>query len=379
MSDAADELAPDEPIRRVPRLEGERTISPVAGRLGGRGGKAVTLAALVLGCGVFIAATWSGDEKAKADPDPPPARQVVQYEGPRPPSPTLARAAHDPYAPVLSPSGSLQGAEPPPSLVEGGDRPAGGAADAQNQAALAEASRRAPVIAYSARSAGPGLVDGGDVSVAERERSSGGTELDQLRRSSVVGEARAGRLPDRNFLIVAGSNIPCILQTAMDTGTPGYVTCIVPRDVYSDNGAVVLMEKGTRVLGEYRSGMRQGQKRLFVLWVRAVTPAGVAIDVSSPASDSLGRGGFGGEVDTRFWSRFGGALLLTIVDEGITAAAGGNDRYPNVVQLPSDAAAIALQNSINIPPTLRKAQGSEVSIFVAQDLNFASVYALQPR
>lgn len=376
MSDA-DELAAEEPIRRVPRLEGERTISPVAGRLVGRGGKAVTLAALVLGCGVFIAATWSGDEKAKADPDPAPARQVVQYEGPRPPSPTLTRAAEDPHAPVLSSSGSLPG--PPPSLVERGDGVSPGVADAQKQAALAEASRRAPVIAYSARSAGPGVHAGGDVSEAERGGGLGGTELDQLRRGSVVSEARAGRLPDRNFLILAGANIPCVLQTAMDTSTPGYVTCIVPRDVYSDNGAVVLMEKGTRVLGEYRSSMRQGQKRLFVLWVRAVTPAGVAIDVSSPASDSLGRGGFGGEVDTRFWSRFGGALLLTIVDDGITAAAGGNDRYPNVVQLPSDAAGIALQSSVDIPPTLRKAQGSEVSIFVAQDLNFASVYALQPR
>jgi type IV secretion system protein VirB10 len=165
----------------------------------------------------------------------------------------------------------------------------------------------------------------------------------------------------------------------MDTSTPGYVTCVVPKDVYSDNGSVVLMEKGTRVLGEYHSGMRQGQKRLFVLWDRAVTPSGVAINVASPASDSLGRAGFDGDIDTHFWARFGGALMLSIVDDGIAAAAGGNNRYPNVVQLPSDAAGIALQNSINIPPTLRKPQGAEVSIFVAQDLNFAGVYGLKPR
>ena len=63
---------------------------------------------------------------------------------------------------------------------------------------------------------------------------------------------------------------------AMDTATPGYVSCLIPRDVLSDNGAVVLMEKGTKVLGEYRSSLKQGQSRLFVLWTRAVTPAGVA-------------------------------------------------------------------------------------------------------
>jgi type IV secretion system protein VirB10 len=165
----------------------------------------------------------------------------------------------------------------------------------------------------------------------------------------------------------------------MDTSTPGYVACVIPKDVYSDTGGVVLMEKGTRVLGEYQAGMRQGQARLFVLWVRAVTPAGVAIELASPASDSLGRAGFDGTVDSRFWARFGGALMLTVVDSGASAAASNDSRYPGVVRLPSDAAGVALENSINIPPTLRKAQGSEVSIFVAQDLDFASVYALRAR
>src|SRR3546814_9651628 len=42
------------------------------------------------------------------------------------------------------------------------------------------------------------------------------------------------------------------------------------------------MEKGTRVLGEYRVGIQQGQNRLFVLWTRAVTPQGVRIDLASP-------------------------------------------------------------------------------------------------
>ena len=204
------------------------------------------------------------------------------------------------------------------------------------------------------------------------------TELDQLRRGSTIGQARAARLPDRNFLIVAGAAIPCILQTAMDTATPGYVSCLIPRDVLSDNGAVVLMEKGTKVLGEYRSSLRQGQRRLFVLWTRAVTPAGVAISLASPAADPLGRAGFDGDLDTHFWDRFGGALLLSIVDDGAYAVAG-RDTGSATARLPSDAAGIALQNSINIPPSLRKSQGSEVSIFVAQDFDFSGVYGLKAR
>jgi type IV secretion system protein VirB10 len=382
MTDVAEDLAPEEPVRRVPHIEGERAISPVAGQFAAKGGKAITLAALVLGGGVFLAATWNHNDKAKAQPDPAPARQVVPYEGPK--APTLATAAADPHAPSLTGAPALGPDGKPLAADPSAAGPAGSpaATEAQKRAALAEAARRSPLMAYSvnggtASAASP--ADGSAPGLVRASEGSGATELDQLRHGSNIGESRAARLPDRNFLIVAGANIPCVLQTAMDTSTPGYVTCVIPKDVYSDNGAVVLMEKGTRVLGEYHSGMRQGQKRLFVLWDRAVTPSGVAINVASPASDSLGRAGFDGDIDTHFWARFGGALLLSVVDDGIAAAAGGNNRYPNVVQLPSDAAGIALQNSINIPPTLRKPQGSEVSIFVAQDLNFASVYGLKPR
>ncbi|MBI1198603.1 MAG: type IV secretion system protein VirB10 [Phenylobacterium sp.] len=188
----------------------------------------------------------------------------------------------------------------------------------------------------------------------------------------------AAPVGDRNFLILAGTTIPCVLQTAIDTATAGYVTCLVDRDVYSDNGAVVLLEKGARVLGEYRSGLRQGRDRVFVLWTRAVTPNGVAISLASPASDALGRAGFGGRLDTRFWDRFGAAILLSVIDAG-AAAAGDRDGAAGVVRQPSDAAGLAVRQGADIGPTLRKAQGGEVAIQVAQDLDFSSVYGLRPR
>ena len=41
------------------------------------------------------------------------------------------------------------------------------------------------------------------------------------------------------------------------------------------------------------------------------------------------------------------------------------------------AAAIAIEQSINIPPTLNKHQGEPVSIFVARDLDFSGIYSLR--
>ena len=83
-------------------------------------------------------------------------------------------------------------------------------------------------------------------------------------------------------------------------------------------------------------------------------------------------------IDTRVWDRFGGALLLSIVDDGVYAAVGRDDGGATA-RLPSDAAGVALQGSVDIPPTLRKGQGAEVSIFVAQDLDFSGVYQLRSR
>jgi type IV secretion system protein VirB10 len=380
------DLAPDAaPAERSPRpdpapstVNMDRTITPVAGRLGGGMlGKGVTLAALAAGCGVFVLATGHhGPAKPKVPEEP--AAQVVPFEPAKSvAAPTLANPGSG--APQLGPTAAAPAAGQVPALQPGAAATAAESA-AQARAAQIQAIRGAPILAFN-QSGGPLGLPSLDAAPAVRvaEAAHTPTELDQLRQGSTIGLARANRLPDRHFLITAGTSIPCTLQTAMDTATPGYVSCVIGQDVYSDDGAVVLMEKGSKVLGEYRSGMRQGQSRLFVLWTRAVTPAGVAIGLASPASDALGRAGFDGSIDTHFWDRFGGALLLSIIDDTSAAVATRTDSNGETVRVPSDAAGIALQNSVNIPPSLRKAQGSEVAIFVAQDLDFSSVYALKAR
>lgn len=372
----ADPAPPPDAVDRpeVPPTGQDRGVSPIAGRLGGRQGRMITLAALAAGCGVFLFATWDrGDARERKSPaGDQPARQGAPFEpARRPEPPPLTGDAEGLHATLPAVEG-----EALPAIESSHDR-TGAPPAADGRRALAESARRAPLLAYSRSGRGSPAPDHASPLPLTDPRNA--TSLDALRRLSPIGEARAGFLPDRNLLITAGTSLPCVLQTAMDSATPGYVTCLVSRDVYSDTGTVVLMERGTRVLGEYRGGLETGRRRLFVLWTRAVTPTGVAVALASPAADALGRSGFDGEIDTRFWDRFGGALLLSIVDDGVYAAAGRGQDFQSSARVPSDAAAIALQNSIAIPPTLRKAQGSEVSIFVAQDLNFADVYRLRPR
>lgn len=353
---------------------GDRGISPVAGPMGGRRGKMIALAAVAAGCAVFLAASWDRGEDADAETaaNQVPPRELTPFEPARRESPPrIADADQDPYAPQLSDEEII----PPIADVGPTEAAPRGPSPQQTRQALAESARRAPLLAYTHAEARPAL----PADPPAPPIPGGATALQALRQDSPIEQAAAGRLADRNLLLTAGSTIPCILQTAMDSTTPGYVSCVLPSDVYSDNGAVVLLERGTRVLGEYRGGLQQGRRRLFVLWTRAVTPAGVTVALASPAADALGRAGFDGAVDTRFWDRFGGALLLSLVDHGAHVAVRSDDRSAGLVRQPSDAADTALQGTIDIPPTLRKAQGSEVSIFVARDLDFRSVYRLAAR
>lgn len=212
--------------------------------------------------------------------------------------------------------------------------------------------------------------------VAERQVEAD-AELQRDAPSSVsaVKIARATRL-DRRYTILAGAHLPCVLETALDSSTPGLVSCILPQDVRSEDGAVVLLDRGSRVLGAYQSGLSRGQQRLHIVWSRAVTPLGVAISLESPAGDALGRAGLAGEVDNRFWARFGGALLISVVTEGVRQL---DDREGPTLVIGSNPAAEALAQTRDISPRLRLRQGAEVTIQVAQDLDFAGVYALRLR
>lgn len=360
---------------------GDRGISPIGGRLGGRPKRLITLAAFGLGCGAFLFATWDrGDGAERADAKPvEAARQITPFEPARRQAdpPSLEHTGEDPdgATPGEAIAHEVPALEPDPRTVQ---RASGRPTPAEERRALAQSAQRAPVLVYSrsTRAEAPQAIT---LPSAASSANTPPNALDQLRQVTPVGQVRAGHLPDRNLLITAGASLPCTLQTAIDSATPGFVTCVVPIDVYSDSGGVILLERGTRVLGEYHGDVQQGRNRLFVLWTRAVTPQGVAITLASPAADALGRAGFDGAVDTHFWTRFGGALLLSIVDDGLSAAAGRGGDFQSTARAPSDAAGVALQSSVGITPTLRKAQGSEVSIFVAQDLNFAGVYRLQSR
>ncbi|MGC1522486.1 MAG: type IV secretion system protein VirB10 [Steroidobacteraceae bacterium] len=192
---------------------------------------------------------------------------------------------------------------------------------------------------------------------------------------------RAQVLPTQRLLLPKGAFIDCTLETAIDSTLPGMTTCIMATDAFGVDGRVVLLERGTKLIGETRGQVQQGSARVFVLWDEARTPAGVIVPLASPGADELGRSGLPGTVDNHFWQRFGAAMLVSIIDAGVEGAVqstrGGNG---TVIVNPSATQGVlteVLKGTINIPPTVTKQQGDRIQVLVARDLDFRSVYELR--
>ncbi|MGI4850806.1 MAG: type IV secretion system protein VirB10 [Janthinobacterium lividum] len=203
----------------------------------------------------------------------------------------------------------------------------------------------------------------------------------ELLTSTQTPMRQAELLSNRNFILAKGSFVDCALQTRLDSTIPGMTACVITRNIYSDNGKVLLIERGSTVSGEYKSNMRQGMARIFILWTRIKTPNGVIINLESPGADQLGGAGVPGYIDNHFWQRFGGALMLSLVDDvvgGISSKTGSDNKsqinFNGATDTTQDMATEALKNTIDIPPTLYKNQGEQVGIYIARDLDFSSVY-----
>lgn len=209
--------------------------------------------------------------------------------------------------------------------------------------------------------------------------------LDAKLRPSKLETVKAGLMPNRDFLLIAGTTIPCVQGAKIVTDYPGMTTCHVAKDVYSVDGKVLLIERGSEVVGEQRQALMQGQARIFVIWTRLTTPDGVVVQLDSPAADALGGSGIPAYVDTHFWTRFGGAIMVSLISDagqaisGIASNSGGGSnqfQFNNTSSAGEQVAAETLRNTINVPPTAHSKYGSMTTIFVARDVDFADVYEL---
>lgn len=322
----------------------------------------------LVGVGVFL---WMAGHRADAQPRPPRKAEVIAATTQAAPAapPTVIPGPQFTENNSLPPTPAqvaVMNAEPPPPTppadLDQRRRAPTLVVDFSGAPALIKAS-------MPANQAGPMAGKAADTGLNADEKFA-----DRVGASDAE-PARATAMRNLDAVIPQGAVIPAVMETAINSDLPGLARAMVTRDIKSFDGSTVLIPRGSRVIGQYKSGVAMGASRVFVVWTRVIRPDGVSIQIASPAADPLGRGGLEGRVDRHFFSRFGGSILMSVLNAGVAAV--GNTRSTSQIYIGSASEAANLAGTVmksdQVAPTIQTRQGAPVTIFVARDLDFSGV------
>jgi len=238
---------------------------------------------------------------------------------------------------------------------------------------LAEAEARAeriasPMIAFSGMGAGANreyALEAAALNADEAFVRAGARPAPVTRAEVIANPANT---------VIQGTMIQAVTETALDSTLPGAIRAIVSEDVHSFDGTRVLIPRGARLIGRYRSDVALAQSRVMVAWDRIILPDNQTIEISAFGGDELGRSGTTGFVDTRFTQRFGSAALISLIG-ALPAAAAGQIEDEAAADIASDVGSdlrdstqSVMQDYLAIRPVIYVDQGTRITVMVDRDL-----------
>ena len=191
--------------------------------------------------------------------------------------------------------------------------------------------------------------------------------------------------------ISAMKMIPAVLLTNISSDIGGKCIAQVEEDIYAEMGKAVLIPKGSKVLGNYANNNKIGEFRLNVLWTRILTPQGVNIMLTDAyGADLAGAMGIIGDLDSKYWQRYGIPLALSTLSNGLIltlnnltskySSQSGTDStttaYMNAQLMQNfqgdigNIMAQILNEQVKIQPTIRIEKGSRIFITSNKDIFF---------
>ena len=208
-----------------------------------------------------------------------------------------------------------------------------------------------------------------------------------------VGDARGAAVPARlepagsPYTLRAGTVIPGSLITGINSDLPGDLVGQVSRDVYdSRTQRIVLIPKGSRLIGSYDNQIAAGEGRLLVAWTRLIFPDGRSLRLPGLAlKDVAGQTGAKDKVDTHWQRVFGKALLLSAISAGAQLSqpqqtsifappSAGQVAAGALGQELSNVALEILRRGMDVPPTITIRPGQPFNVFLNGDLVFDAPY-----
>jgi type IV secretion system protein VirB10 len=189
------------------------------------------------------------------------------------------------------------------------------------------------------------------------------------------------------YTLRAGTVIPGLLLTEINSDLPGDVVAQVSRDVYdSRSQRTLLVPKGARLIGTYDNRVVAGEGRLLVAWTRLILPDGRSLRLPGLAlKDPQGRTGATDQVDTHWHRVFGKALLLSAISAGVQLSqpqqatvfappSAGQVATGALGQELSNVALEVLRRGMDVAPTITIRQGQPFDVFLNGDLVFDGPY-----
>ena len=174
--------------------------------------------------------------------------------------------------------------------------------------------------------------------------------------------------------VVQGTMIQAVTETVLDSSLPGGIRAIVSEDVHSYDGSRILIPRGSRLIGRYRSGVDIAQKRVTIAWDRIILPTRQTVTISSFGGDELGRSGVSGQVNNRFGARFGSAALISIIGAVPTIAANeiddeaASDAAEDVGDDLQNATDNVMSDYLSLGPVIYVDQGERITVMVDRDV-----------
>ena len=198
-----------------------------------------------------------------------------------------------------------------------------------------------------------------------------------------------GRTP---YVLRAGSVIPAILVTSIDSQLPGLIRAQVSQNVYdTPTGNYVLIPQGSQLLGEYSTGVTYGQTRVMVAWKRITFPDGRVLDIGAmPGTDIGGKSGFEDQVNNHYLRTFGSAILLSTIAGGIAygvdkntpVSASGAQQVTAQGEVATQMGNTlgqmvngVLQKNLNLAPVVTIRSGYPFNVLATKDITMQVPYA----
>lgn len=176
-------------------------------------------------------------------------------------------------------------------------------------------------------------------------------------------------------VLQAGSIIPAALITGIRSDLPGLVTAQVTQNVYDSlTGRILLIPQGSRLIGDYESGVGFGQRRVQLSWTRLILPDGRSIMLDrQPASDPSGYTGLEDDVDFHWGGLLKAALVSTLLSVGAASGASDESELAMALRYASEggidqAGEKVVSRELGVRPTLTIRPGYPLRVLVTSDL-----------